>query len=264
MDAKLYQLQEDVLAVLQGLNDKQFAESKLCGGTALARFWLNHRVSFDLDFFLPEGFDARALSIALKKGGIFFETADMVDDKLKANQLHGFVVHKGKRLRVSFVEDSYFNVYPSTVMKLGDLDVTTESVDGLYHRKLRTVSGRLSEGSEVVGGRQTARDLFDLHVLSKAHKPIREFMATVPYSFPSDAFDNGLSSMPWLDLSEELQQIRCAPEWTTAKDLSFLQDALFAEIGATAVDEFREEGEDDADENNSVAKRTPSGHGWHP
>ncbi len=243
MDPKLYRLQEDVLAALQGLNDEQFAKAKLCGGTALARCWLNHRVSYDLDFFLPEGFDARALSGALKKGGIVLEVADMVDDKLKANQLHGFIVHRGERLKVSFIEDSYYDVYPATVEKLGDSTATTESVEGLYHRKLRTVSGRLSEGSEVVGGRQTARDLFDLYVLSKAHKPVREFMAVVPYAFPSDAFDNGLSSMPWLELAEELQQIRCAPEWEAAKDLAFLQDSLFAEIGATAVDEFRDDDE---------------------
>lgn len=261
MDRKLYRLQEDVLAALQGLNDEQFARAKLCGGTALARCWLNHRVSYDLDFFLPEGFNARALSGALKKGGLVLEVADMVDDRLKANQLHGFIVQNGGRLKVSFIEDSYFDVYSPTRAKLGDLTVTTESVEGLYHRKLRTVSGRLSEGSEVVGGRQTARDLFDLHVLSKAHKPIREFMASVPYAFPSDAFDNGLSSMPWLELAEELQQIRCAPEWEKAKDLTILQDSLFAEIGATAVDEFLDDGEDERDESHPALKGPRSGPG---
>lgn len=238
MDPKLYALQEVVLAALQGLNDRQFANAKLCGGTALARFWLDHRVSYDLDFFLPEGFDALALSVSLKNGGVEFEVTDVVDDKHKANQLHGFVVHKGERLKVSFIEDAYFDVYPVTVEKLGGLAVRTESVEGLYHRKLRTVCGRLNEGSEVVGGRQTARDLFDLYVLSRACKPIREFIATLPCAFPSDAFDNGLSGMPWLDLAEELHQIRCAPAWEEAKDMARLQDALYAEIGAMALDEF--------------------------
>lgn len=255
MDPKLYALQEDVLAALQGLNDEQFAKAKLCGGTALARCWLDHRVSYDLDFFLPDGFDALALSVALKKGGVEFETVDIVHDKHKANQLHGFVVLRGERLKVSFIEDAYFDVYPATVKKLGGLMVRTESVDGLYHRKLRTVSGRVSEGSEVVGGRQTARDLFDLYVLSRVHKPIREFMATVPYAFPSDAFDNGLSSMPWLELAEELHQIRCAPKWEEAKEMAHLQDSLYAEIGATALDEFCED--DDADDNDE--KPDPKG-----
>lgn len=261
MDPKLYGLQEGVLAALQSLNDEQFAKAKLCGGTALARCWLNHRVSYDLDFFLPDGFDALALSVALKKGGIEFEVTDIVDDKNKANQLHGFVVHQGDRLKVSIIEDAYFDLYPTTVRKLGVLMVGTESVDGLYHRKLRTVSGRLSEGAEVVGGRQTARDLFDLYVLSRAHKPIREFMATVPYAFPSDAFDNGLSSMPWLELAEELHQIRCAPEWEEAKNMAHLQDSLYAEIGATALDEFSQEDEADGNDEKPDPKAPRSGPG---
>ena len=120
---------------------------------------------------------------------------------------------------------------------------------------------RVSEGSEVVGGRQTARDLFDLYVLSRAHKPIREFMATIPYAFPSDAFDNGLSGMPWMELAEELQQIRCAPEWEKAKDISHLQDSLYAEIGATALDEFAQENEADVDDEKPDPNGARSGPG---
>lgn len=255
MDQKLYLLQEQVLGTLQSLDDEQFIRAKLCGGTALARCWLNHRVSYDLDFFFPGGFDALALSSSLKKKGVEFEVSDIVDDKHRANQLHGYLVHKGERLKVSFIEDSYFDVYPALLRGFGGLTVTTEPIDGLFHRKLRTVSGRVSEGSEVVGGRQTARDLFDLYVLSRVCRPIREFIATVPYVFPSDAFDNGLSSMQWLELSVELQQIRCASEWHEAKDIAFLQNTLLAEIGATAIDEFR----DDEDEGKLSGGLVPGG-----
>lgn len=261
MDQKLYALQEQVVAALQGLNDKQFERAKLCGGTGLSRCWLDHRVSYDLDFFLPEGFDALALSGALKKGGIEFEVVDLVDHRDRANQLHGYVVHKGDRLKVSFIEDSYFTLYPAIQKKVGSLSVTTESIDGLYHRKLRTVSGRVSEGSEVVGGRQTARDLFDLYVLSKAHKPIREFISTVTYAFPSDAFDNGLILMAWMELADELQQIKCNPKWEAAKNLSVLQESLYREIGATTVDEFNLDGEGDDDDDKPDEKGSGFGPG---
>jgi predicted nucleotidyltransferase component of viral defense system len=261
MDQKLYALQEQVLAALHGLNDKQFEGAKLCGGTALSRCWLDHRVSYDLDFFLPEGFRALALSGALKKGGIEFEVVDVVDDTEKDNQLHGYVVHMGDRLKVSFIEDSYFTLYPAIQKKFGSLTVTTESIDGLYHRKLRTVSGQASEGTEVEGGRQTARDLFDLYVLSKDHKPIREFITTLTYAFPSDAFDNGLILMAWLDLADELQQIRCNPKWEEAKNLSALREALYREIGATTVDEFDVDGEGDGDDDKPDAKGSDIGPG---
>lgn len=249
MDQQLYRLQNRVLVSLQGLNDRQFRKAKLCGGTALACCWLHHRVSYDLDFFLPHGFQAIPLSSSMKRGGILLEVTGMIDDPHKANQLHGFIVNAGERLKISFIEDSYFDVYPAVQAKFGDLIVNTEEVAGLYHRKLRTVSGRLGEGNEVVGGRQTARDLFDLYVLSHAYMPIREFIATLPYAFPSDAFDNGLASMPWMSLTSELQELRCDPQWKAAKDISTLQEALYREIGATAVDDLCQEGEgDDNDE----------------
>lgn len=228
----LYPLQEAVFARLLALDDRQFAEAKLCGGTALSRCWLDHRVSYDLDFFFPHGFRAADFSTALKKSGIAYETKDIVDDPRKANQLHGYVLHEGQRLKVSFIEDAYFTVFPAVQKSFGSLVVRTEEIPGLYHRKLRTVAGSGSEGPSFEGGRQKARDLFDLHVLSMEFMPIRAFMDSLPYAFPSEAFDNGLASMPWFDLMDELEEIACAPKWNEAKDVAYLQDALYAQIGA--------------------------------
>jgi hypothetical protein len=238
----LYPLQEAVFVRLQSMGDPQFAEAKLCGGTALARCWLEHRISYDLDFFLPQGFKAADIAASLKKSGIAYDTKDIVDEPRKANQLHGFVLHEGQLLKVSFVEDAYFTVFPAVQKKFGNLVVRTEDIPGLYHRKLRTVAGSGAEGDSFEGGRQKARDLFDLHVLSVAFQPIREFMDSLPYAFPSDAFDNGLASMPWFDLMDELDEIACDPKWNGAKDVAYLQDALLAQIGATAVmDEIEHE-----------------------
>lgn len=257
MDENLHRRQDGVLASLQGLNDEQFDRAKLCGGTALSRCWLQHRVSYDLDFFLPRGFQVIPFSTSLKRGGIVLEVTGITDDPYKANQLHGFIVHAGEPLKVSFIEDSYFDVYPSVQASFGSLVVNTEEIAGLYHRKLRTVSGRLSEGSEVVGGRQTARDLFDLYVLSQEYMPIRKFIATLPYAFPSDAFDNGLASMDWMSLTNELKELQCAPQWESAKDISTLQEVLYREIGATAIDEIGQEGGLNGDEPPKNTGRSP-------
>ena len=69
----LYRLQEDVLGRLQVMGDAQFAQAKLCGGTAMSRCWLGHRVSVDLDFFLPEGFDAGRMATKLKTANVAYE-----------------------------------------------------------------------------------------------------------------------------------------------------------------------------------------------
>ena len=232
----LYPLQEAVLARLQAMGDEQFNQAKLCGGTALSRCWMEHRLSYDLDFFLPFGFRAADMAAALKRSGIVYETKDIVDDPRTANQLHGYVIHNGERLKVSFVEDAYFEYFPAVERAFGGLTVRTEEIPGLYHRKLRTVAGR-GDGEEedsFAGGRQKARDLFDLHVLS-FFKPIKEFMENLPYPFPSGSFDNGLANMPWFELMDELEEIVCAEKWNQAKDVSYLQNALFDQIGATGV-----------------------------
>jgi hypothetical protein len=244
----LYPLQEAVLARLQAMGDAQFDGAKLCGGTALSRCWLEHRVSYDLDFFLPHGFNAAGIAATLKNSGIAYETKDIVDDSRRANQLHGYILHDEQRLKVSFVEDAYFDTYPVIGKPFGDLIVRTEEISGLYHRKLRTVAGGGAEGASFEGGRQKARDLFDLHVLSLSFMPIRAFMETLPYSFPSDAFDNGLASMPWFDLMDELEEILCAAQWNQAKNVDFLQNALYAQIGATEVlGDMEHEAAQDAD-----------------
>lgn len=233
----LYPLQEAVLARLQAMGDEQFNQAKLCGGTALSRCWMEHRLSYDLDFFLPFGFRAADMASALKKSGFVYETKDIVDDPRKANQLHGYVIRNGERLKVSFVEDAYFEHFPAVERAFGGLTVRTEEIPGLYHRKLRTVAGR-GDGEEedsFAGGRQKARDLFDLHVLSSSFKPIREFMQSLLYPFPSGSFDNGLANMPWFELMDELEEIVCAKKWNPAKDVSYLQNALFDQIGAKVV-----------------------------
>ncbi len=231
----LYALQDAVFALLAQMQDPQFAAAKLCGGTALARFWLHHRVSWDLDFFLPEGFNATRLASAIKSAGIKLTVLDLVDGLKIANQLHGTVSHNGSDLKVSFIEDAYYDLYPALERQLGGVPVKTEPIEGLYHRKLRTVSGHVADGEQPDGGRQAARDLFDLYVLSRAHSPILEFMQTLPYEFPKAAFCNGIASMPWFDLMQELGEIDADARWHAAKDIEFLQNALFDAIGATTL-----------------------------
>lgn len=233
--AALYPQQEKVLKDLQGLSSYDFSVAKLCGGTALSRCWLDHRVSYDLDFFLPEGFDARAISGAMKSAGIVYQVKDIVDDKRLANQLHGYVIHDGESLKVSFVEDAYYDVYPSQISVFGNGNVSTECIAGLYHRKLRTVSGHGLNGDSFDGGRQKARDLFDLCVLSKEHMPLIEFIDSLPYAFPKDSFINGLISMPWFELVDEFNEIDTNEKWSQFKDVEIAQQELMSQIGAVEV-----------------------------
>lgn len=232
---KLYNLQNEVILKLQKNLGSTFNDAKLCGGTALARCFFDHRLSYDLDYFLPEGFKAKDFATVFKKSDLKFDLVDIVDDPKKANQIHGFIYLDNDYIKVSFIEDAYYNLFPAINKKIGNIIVKTEDISGLYHRKLRTVSGSTEDGEEVIGGRQTARDLFDLFVLSQKHMPIKDFVETLPYIFPYMAFVNGLVNMPWYDLNNDLKNIKAVPEWQHATDINYLQNYLLEQIDAKLI-----------------------------
>lgn len=228
-DDPIHRLQEAAARRLRTL--PSLAPAKLCGGTALARCHLGHRVSYDLDWFLPAPFDPVAFGMQLKRAGFRARALDVVVDDRRANQWHGWLNLEGQDLKVSAVEDAYFDVYPAVEATLGDVPVRTESVEGLYHRKLLTVTHASPDGVTATGGRQTARDLFDLWALSTSVAPLRTFVDTLPYDYPLAAFEDGLDCMPWFDLAPGFQELRVAPEWAAGGDVETVRRHLFGQLG---------------------------------
>lgn len=230
--------QDAALALIAPHASSALNMAKLCGGTALSRFYLQHRISYDLDFFVPldQGFDAQALADTIGRKVELHRLA-ITHDKLKADQLHFFVdVGNSNLVKVSFVEDMYADLYPAlpAPQLVGGMQLNTEAVDGLYQRKLRTVVGWAKElATSPAGGRQTARDMFDLYVLSQVVKPIVPFAKALPYQFPMEAFEEGIALMPWLDLVGELKETVASPQWSAAKDVEVLRSHIFKEIGMT-------------------------------
>ncbi len=222
-------LQDEACRLLNNLDYPPLRTAKLVGGTALSRFWLQHRQSRDMDYFLPAGFSALDLARDIKRTGLRFETLVIVDGKNAANQLDGYLRVGQQAIKVSFVEDAYYEVYPAIRRSLGGQTVLTESIEGLYHRKLRTITGHTLDQDTPAGGRQKARDIFDLCVLSEKHAPFTDFVKTIPYEFPTRAFINGLAAIRWFDLIDELSEITAAPQWQKYQDIGVVRQALFAQ-----------------------------------
>lgn len=231
----VFQAQDAALSLL--FTCPILSQAKLCGGTALARAYLGHRVSYDLDFFLPSPFDPIAFGVQMKQAGLKATALDIVEDPHRANQWHGFVSVNGQKVKVSAVEDAYYDVYPRVEATIGALTVPTEPIEGLYHRKLLTVSHSGGEEGVATGGRQTARDLFDLWVLSQEVAPIRAFMETLPYDYPFPAFEDGIYSMPWFGLVQEFSELAAAPRWKQGQDIGVVREHLFKEIGFVAEEQ---------------------------
>ena len=212
---------------------------RLCGGTALSRFYLQHRLSYDLDFFVApdSGFNPQTLAERIASSVPIFNL-EISHDSVRADQLH-FLVQIGQEpVRLSFVEDMYaaaFAPIPSGLSVAG-IAIQTESVEGLYHRKLRTVVGWAdSAATAPAGGRQTARDLFDLFVLSQESVALRPFIESLPYIFPQTAFEDGLANMRWFDLAAELSELIAAPAWQAGLDIEILQRHLYTQLDMSEV-----------------------------
>src|SRR5690606_24887942 len=91
------------------------------------------------------------------------------------SQCFGIWVHHLENVKISFIEDSFSDSFKTIPINFVDTSIETEELGGLYHRKLRTITG-MTQGDIPENGRQTARDLFDLYVLDQSHKPIPEFI----------------------------------------------------------------------------------------
>jgi len=211
-------------------NEKELGASNilLCGETALARFYLNHRISYDLDFFIPSRFNPEHLIVKLSSIGIQINSPviELRDDFCR--QLSGRVQINNEIIKVDFIEDIYQEMFSSIVKD----NARTEEIDGLYHRKIRTVSGMYNKSNEISGGRQTARDLFDLYILNESVENISEFVSRVNYhgaNIPVEGLINGIYNISWIDLIDEFDDLEKTAKWELV-DTSIIRKTLESEM----------------------------------
>jgi hypothetical protein len=221
---KLYGRQDKILKKIFDSEKNIFPGSRviLVGGTALARCYIQHRISYDLDFFVDTRFDPSVIERRLAGEGISLMMVETVNDPMFATQIHGTVEVDGEALKLSVVEDIYADMFPVKIVH----DIRTETIDGLYHRKLRTITGTgggavSSTGREVPeGARQTARDLFDLYILSSEVKPVLEFVKDINEhgaSVPVALLISGFKKIRWMELMDEFEMLQVSERYAGIK-----------------------------------------------
>ena len=211
----IYNNQDEILTRILNNRNPPFDQMILAGGTALSRFYLNHRISTDLDFFVPSGFNPERLEIEFTNLGMPLSDVSRIPAGQFVAQLHGWAQVSAHRIKVSVFEDLFAGMFEQTVIN----NVRTEHIDGLYHRKLRTISGTGNTINSVgqtrtQGGRQNARDLYDLYVLDYQQEPIHEFIQRIKLhgvDFSVNDFAQGIARMRWLDLMDEFEQLETLP-----------------------------------------------------
>lgn len=233
---QIYEAQDEILTRIMNSEDSLFSQMILAGGTALARYYLNHRISRDLDFFLPGNFDPAIVEKQINNLDIPLFDVTRIPSGRFVTQLHGWAQINGQRIKVSVIEDLFADMFDVAVIN----NVRTEVIDGLYHRKLRTIAGTGYSVSTVgqghlQGGRQNARDIFDLYVLDSQQEPIHQFVERINRhgaNFPVDGFIRGISQMLWTELIDEFGLLETLPEFhkITAYEAKRYFDAILVAL----------------------------------
>jgi hypothetical protein len=202
-------IQKEILRALEGKIDDFY----LAGGTALSLFYLHHRESKDLDFFTQE-FDAtRVMEIIT---GIKRDTRKNIDlvseslsDKTADIMIYNLELAENSFLKIDFVKDVLPLINQPNVVE----GIKVLSIEDIYLRKIHALSG-LHIGidrtgrNKFTGGRQSAKDLFDIYFLSKEFLRLADFVD----KYCSPIFNEGV--IRWFrtfdrtDMKIELADIR--------------------------------------------------------
>lgn len=153
----------------------------LAGGIALSLFYFHHRESYDLDFFTKD----------FSKDKIEKLISDLASDMGMEIELsgeenrQGFVkmlvfslkIEENTSLKIDFVEDVYKLLEP--FIKVDGIPIL--SMQDIYLRKILTACGSVQTTDAIgrksfVGGRQEAKDFFDLYFLSNTFMLLSNFV----------------------------------------------------------------------------------------
>lgn len=152
----------------------------LAGGTALAKFYFQHRDSYDLDFFSQDYSPAKIRELV----GVIEKATGKKLRLLEESRKEGFAkfsiydlaLRKNESLKIDFVEDVSPLLNP--LKRVDGVDVL--SLDDIYLRKIHAISGTLPMtdrvgGTRFLGGREEAKDFYDAYQLSSTYKRLSRF-----------------------------------------------------------------------------------------
>ena len=153
----------------------------LAGGTALSLFYFKHRESYDLDFFTKDFSRAKIeeiMSGLSEDMELAIELSGEQDKQGFARMMvYSLKIDDNNSLKIDFVEDVYKLLKP-----LKEFDgIPILAIEDIYLRKILTASGSIAAVDSIgrsafVGGRQEAKDFFDLYFLSKTFMPLSSFV----------------------------------------------------------------------------------------
>lgn len=147
---KLYKAQDSILELMEKINTPFY----LTGGTALSRFYLNHRYSLDLDFFVNK--DERFTEYIQLINRVMDGKVGIDHEKsLVGEEFARFVVKTEERLKVEFVNDVKFRYGIPHNTRFGLID---------------NVRNILSNKIGAIASREEAKDICDIYFITMSYR----------------------------------------------------------------------------------------------
>jgi len=152
----------------------------LGGGTALSKVYFHHRLSFDLDFFTLEFSRSKIAALMEFLSEALGEKIELTKEQAGKNKVRvmvfSVILTKKESMKIDFIEDYIKRLKaPRTVD-----GINVFSLEDIYLRKVYAVAGTVEAvditGRAIsLGGRQEAKDFFDLYFLSHTFMNLSEF-----------------------------------------------------------------------------------------
>ena len=153
----------------------------LAGGTALSLYYFQHRESYDLDFFTKNFSRVKIEEIMFGLSKDIELKAALEGEENKQGfakmLVYSLIIDENSALKIDFLEDVYRLLKPLRVID----GIPMLTIEDVYFRKILTACGSMATvdpigRSAFIGGRQEAKDFFDLYFLSKTFMPLSSFV----------------------------------------------------------------------------------------
>jgi len=176
MRRKIREFQDRLLKVLS----KRIDDFYLGGGTALSLYYFNHRESLDLDFFTQSFNKPRVFEITGFLSGVLKKKMELTAEETRKNRVkilvYSLSIDRISSLKIDFIQD-YLNCIKKPKLING---IKVLSLEDIYLRKIYAITGTISKKDFIgrktmIGGRQEAKDYYDLYCLSHIFMGLSEF-----------------------------------------------------------------------------------------
>jgi len=148
---KLYRIQDKVLLALKPVLSSFY----LTGGTALGRFYLNHRYSEDLDFFLNKSDTFLSLVKTIEKVLISKFSVLIQESVIYEDFVRYYIEDEESVLKIEFVNDIAYRCGVPNNYRYGYIDTP-----------LNILTNKLT----AIIGRDEPKDVFDIYTLAQYYK----------------------------------------------------------------------------------------------